>query len=90
MVVELTFAIHMNTFVVVRWVIHLNYSHHYATGEKGGTKREKREKKNFVSRPASAAAARQEVVLRVDPVESMSHGYESLFLSKITPRWFQL
>ena len=44
-VVELIFAIHMKTLAIVGWVIHVNYSHHYATGEKGGTKREKREKK---------------------------------------------
>lgn len=44
-VVELIFAIHMKTLAIVRWVIHVNYSHHYATGEKGGTKREKGKKK---------------------------------------------
>src|SRR3990167_7021741 len=44
-VVELIFAIHMKTLAIVRWVIHVNSSHHYATDEKGGTKREK--KKNI-------------------------------------------
>ena len=44
-VVELIFGSHVNMLVAFEWVIHINYSHHYATGEKGGTKREKREKK---------------------------------------------
>ena len=58
-VVELLFAIHMKTLAIVRWVIHVNYSHHYATGEKGGTKRERERKKFLRFRLASAAATRR-------------------------------
>ena len=44
-VVELIFAIHMKTLAIIGWVIHVNYSHHYASDKKGGTKREKERKK---------------------------------------------
>ena len=46
MVVELIFGSHVNMLVDVGWAIHINYSHHYAKGEKGGTKRE-REREKF-------------------------------------------
>ena len=58
-VVELIFGSHVNMLVAFEWVIHINYSHHYATGEKGGTKRERERKKFLRFRLASAAATRR-------------------------------
>ena len=45
-VVELIFGSLVNMLGVVEWIIHINYSHHYASDKKGGTKREKERKKN--------------------------------------------
>jgi hypothetical protein len=43
-VAELIFGSHVNTLVVVEWVIHVNDSPNYASDEKRGTKREKEKK----------------------------------------------
>ena len=45
MVVDLIFGSLVNMLGVVEWIIHINYSHHYASDKKGGTKREKERKK---------------------------------------------
>ena len=58
------------------------------SGSKGEEERERGEKTRFWR--ANAAAAKQWVVLRTHPVEYKYFGYESLFLSKITPWWWQL